>query len=538
MKKNLLLATLVQFALTGAALAADYDLVIRNGRVLDGSGNPWTAADVAIRDGRFAKVGRVEGRGTREIDAHGAYVSPGWIDMMDQSGEALLSNGLAESKLRQGVTTAIGGESGTPVGSAGLAGYFTTLQKQGISLNFGTYYGATQAREEVIGDVAGAPSPAQLGQMKSHVDEAMRAGAMGIATALIYPPATFQSTEELIQLAQVAARYNGIYASHMRDESAKLLEAIRESIEIGERAGIDVEIFHFKAAYAPGWGKLVGEAHTLIENARARGVNIASDMYVYTAGGTGLDVTVPSWVWENGKKRGLERLKDPKLRDKLKAEVASGSETNWSNLVKATGGWQNVVLANAYDPDFEKYRYKSLDYIGKQLNKDPADVAWDIVLGAQPNRAIALFFGMSEPDIETALQWPWMSIGSDASAVTPSDAGGMLHPRTFGTFPRVIAEYVKKRGVITLEDAIRKMTSLPAARMHLFDRGVIREGLKADVTIFDYKAIADTATYENPSALPTGIDYVLVNGQIVIDQGRHTGARPGAVLRGAGYQAP
>jgi N-acyl-D-amino-acid deacylase len=538
MKNQLMLATLVQFALTGAALAADYDVVIRNGRVLDGSGNPWTAADIAIRDGRFAKVGRVEGRGKREIDAHGAYVSPGWIDMMDQSGEALLSNGLAESKLHQGVTTAIGGESGTPVGSAALAGYFTTLEKQGISLNFGTYYGATQAREEVIGDVAGTPSPAQLEQMKSHVDEAMRAGAMGIATALIYPPATFQSTQELIQLAQVAARYDGIYASHMRDESAKLLEAIRESIEIGERAGIDVEIFHFKAAYAPGWGKLVGEAHTLIENARARGVNIASDMYVYTAGGTGLDVTVPSWVWENGKQQGLERLKDPKLRDKLKAEVASGSETNWSNLVKATGGWQNVVLANAYDPAFEKYRYKSLDYIGKQLNKDPADVAWDIVLGAQPNRAIALFFGMSEPDIETALKWPWMSIGSDASAVTISDAGGMLHPRTFGTFPRVIAEYVKKRGVITLEDAIRKMTSLPAARMHLFDRGAIREGLKADVTIFDYKEISDTATYENPSALPTGIDYVLVNGQVVIDQGRHTGAKPGVVLRGAGYQAP
>lgn len=537
MKTQLLFALVAQVALTSAAFAADYDVVIRNGRVLDGSGNPWVAADIAIAHGKIAKVGRVAGRGTREIDAHDAYVSPGWIDMMDQSGEALLSNGLAESKLLQGVTTAIGGESGTPVGSAALPSYFDTLTKQGISLNFGTYYGATQARIEVMGDGAGTPSAAQLEQMKSHVDEAMRAGAMGIATALIYPPATFQSTQELIQLARVAARYDGIYASHMRDESAKLLEAIRESIEIGEQAGIDVEIFHFKAAYAPGWGKLVGEAHTLIENARARGVNIASDMYVYTAGGTGLEVTVPSWVWENGEKKGLERLRDPKLRDKLKAEVAAGSEANWSNLVEATGGWQNVVLANAYDPAFDKYRYKSLDYIGKQLHKDPADVAWDIVLGAQPNRAIALFFGMSEPDIETALKWPWMSIGTDASAVSPEDAAGMLHPRTFGTFPRVIAEYVKKRGVITLEDAIRKMTSLPAARMRLFDRGVIREGLKADVTIFDYKKISDTATYENPRSLPTGIEYVLVNGQIVIDQGRHTGAKPGVVLRGAGYQA-
>lgn len=536
--KTQLLFALAQFALTSAALAADYDVVIRNGRVLDGSGNPWVAADIAIAQGRFVKIGRVEGKGAREIDAHDAYVSPGWIDMMDQSGEALLHDGLAESKLRQGVTSAIAGESGAPVGSAALSGYLATLEKQGISLNFGTYYGATQARVEVMGDGAGVPSAAQLEQMKSHVDEAMKAGAVGIATALIYPPATFQSTDELIQLAQVAARYDGIYASHMRDESSKLLDAIRESIEIGERAGIDVEIFHFKAAYAPGWGKLVGDARTLIEEARARGVNIASDMYLYTAGGTGLDVTVPSWVWKDGKKKGLQRLKDPKLRAKLKAEVAAGSEPNWSNLIEACGGWQNVVLVNAYDPAFEKYRYKSLDYIGKQLNRDPADVAWDMVLGAQPNRAVALFFGMSEPDIETALKWPWMSIGSDASAVSADDAGGMHHPRTFGTFPRVIAEYVKKRGVISLEDAIRKMTSLPAARMHLFDRGVIREGLKADITIFDYREISDTATYEKPNAFPTGIDYVLVNGQIVIDQGRHTGAKPGVVLRGAGYRAP
>lgn len=538
MKFRLLLALLAHFALTSAAIAADYDLVIRNGRVLDGSGNPWVVADVAIAQGRFAKIGHVAGRGTREIDAHGEYVSPGWIDMMDQSGAVLLRDGLAESKLRQGITTAIAGESGAPVGSAALPGYFDSLEKQGISLNFGTYYGATQARIEVMGDGAESPSPTQMDQMKSHVDEAMRAGAMGIATALIYPPASFQSTDELIQLAQVAARYDGIYASHMRDESDKLLDAIRESIEIGKRASIDVEIFHFKAAYAPGWGKLVGEARALIEDARAGGVNIASDMYVYTAGGTGLEVTVPSWVWENGKKKGLQRLKDPKLRARLKAELASDtSPSGWSNLVKATGGWEHVVLVNAYDPAFEKYRYKSLDYIGKQLGKDPADVAWDIVLRAQPNRAVALFFGMSEPDIEAALKWPWMSIGSDASAVVPADTAGALHPRTFGTFPRVIAEYVRKRGVITLEDAIRKMTSLPAARMRLFDRGVIREGLKADVTIFDYQAISDTATYENPMSFPTGIDYVLVNGQIVIDQGRHNGATPGVVLRGAGYRA-
>jgi N-acyl-D-amino-acid deacylase len=516
-----------------------YDLVIRNGRLLDGSGNPWVKADVAIKDGRFAKVGRVEGHGVREIDAQGDYVSPGWIDMMDQSGEVLLKNGLAENKLREGVTSAIAGEGGTPVPSAKISEYFKTLESQGISMNFGSYYGAGQARVEVMGDVAGHPTTPQIEAMKAHVDEAMRAGAMGIATALIYPPDAFQSTEDLIELARVAAKHGGIYASHMRDESAKLLEAIGESIEIGEKTGIQVEIFHFKGAYAPGWGKLVPQAGELIEAARARGVNIASDMYVYTAGGTGLDITVPNWVWEKGAKVGLERLKDPKVRERLKKELAAGSAPGWSNLVQASGGWDHVVLANAFNPKYDRYRYKSIAYIAKQLNQDPADVSWDIVLGAQPNRAMGLYFMMSEPDIEAALRWPWMSIGSDAGAnEAPGkiDAIGLPHPRAYANFPRVIAEYVKKRHVLTLEDAIRKMTSWPATRMRLYDRGVIREGLKADVTVFNFERIDDVANYENPTAYPTGIDYVTVNGRLVIDQGRHTGAKPGSVLRGAGYE--
>jgi len=514
-----------------------YDVVIRNSRLLDGLGNPWVRADVAIKDGRFAKIGRIEGRGVREIDAQGEYVSPGWIDMMDQSGEVLLKNGLAENKLREGVTTAIAGEGGTPVPSAKIADYFKKLETQGISLNFGTYYSSAQARVEVMGDVAGHPSAQQMEGIKAHVDEAMRAGAMGIATALIYPPDSFQSTDDLIELSRVAAKYGGIYASHMRDESAKLLQAISESIEIGEKAGIQVEIFHFKGAYAPGWGKLVPEAGELIEAARARGVNIAADMYVYTAGGTGLDITVPNWVWEQGAKHGLERLKDPSVRARLKKEIAAGSMPGWSNLVEASGGWDHIVLANAFNPKYDRYRFKSLDYIGKQLGQDPADVSWDIVLGAQPNRAMGLFFMMSEPDIATALRWPWMSIGSDAGANEGPgtiDAIGLPHPRAYANFPRVIAEYVKKRRVLTLEDAIRKMTSWPATRMRLYDRGAIREGLKADVTIFNEERIEDVATYENPTSYPLGIDYVLVNGQLVIDQGRHTGAKPGSVLRGAG----
>lgn len=523
-----------------AASTPEYDLVVRHGRLLDGEGNPYIEGDVAIKAGRIVKIGRIEGHGKHEIDASGDYVTPGWIDMMDQSGEVLLKNGLAENKLREGVTTAIAGEGGTPVPAAKLDSYFKQLESQGISLNFGTYYSSAQARVEVMGDGAGKPTAAQMNAMKQRVDTAMRSGAMGIATALIYPPDSFQSTDDLIELAQVAARYGGIYASHMRDESADLLKAISESIEIGEKTGIQVEIFHFKGAYAPGWGKLVPAAGALIDSARARGVAIAADMYLYTAGGTGLDITVPNWLWRDGEKKGLEQLADPKVRVRLKQDVAKGSAPGWSNLVAASGGWDHVVLANAFNPKYDAYRFKSIAYIAKALKQDPEDVAWDIVLQAQPKRAMALYFMMSESDIETALRWPWMSIGSDAGANEGAgtiDAIGLPHPRAYANFPRLIAEYVKRRHVLSLEDAVRKVTSLPAARMHLFDRGALREGLKADLTVFNYDRIDDVADYEHPTAYPTGIDYVLVNGTLVVDRGHHTGAKPGTVLRGPGYDA-
>ena len=387
-----------------------------------------------------------------------------------------------------------------------------------------------------MGDGAGAPTPAQLEKMKELVATAMRAGAVGIATALIYPPDSFQSTQDLIELAKVAAQYNGIYASHMRDESAALLSAIGESIQIGEQAGIQVEVFHFKGAYQPGWGQLVPQALALIDGARARGVNIGADMYLYAAGGTGLDITVPNWVWERGVERGLKQLRSPRVRERLKRELQAGSQPGWSNLVHASGGWDHVVLANAFSERYDAYRYKSIEDIGRQLNRDPADVAWDILLEAAPKRAMALFFMMSEGDIETALKAPWMAIGSDAAATErlgDMDALGLPHPRSYGNFPRVIAEYVRKRKVLTLEDAVRKLSSLPATRMRLFDRGALREGLWADLTIFDFDRIQDNATYENPVAVPTGIDYVLVNGQIVVDEGKHTGAKPGKVLRGS-----
>jgi N-acyl-D-amino-acid deacylase len=526
-------------ALAAERSAPAYDLVIRGGRVLDGAGNPWVRADIAIKDGHFVKIGKIEGRGAREIDVRGDYVSPGWIDMMDQSGGVLPRNGLAQNKILEGVTTAIAGEGGAPTPSAGIAAYFASLETSGISLNWGTYYGPGQARVEVMGDADGRPTPTQMDAMKADVAEAMRAGAMGLGTALIYPPLSFQTTDELVELSKVAASYGGIYASHMRDESKDLLKAIDESIEIGERAGIQVEIFHFKAAYAPQFGKLAPLAGAKIQAARDRGVNIAADMYLYTAGGTGLSITVPNWVYADGEAKALERLKDPTVRAKLKKEVAAGSEPGWSNLVEASGGWDHIVLENAYNPRWDKYRFKTIAAIAAQERKDPADIAWDIVLDAQPHRAMALFYMMDEKDIETAVRWPWMSIGSDAgSSLVPGEieATGLLHPRAYGNFPRLIAEYVRKRHVLTLEDAVRKMTSWPASRMKLYDRGVIREGMWADLTIFDYGRIEDAATYADPMAFAKGIDYVVVNGQIVADHGQHTGARPGKVLRGPGYQ--
>lgn len=541
-----LVLTVAMMCIHSGALAQEnsdtkkYDTVIRNGRVLDGLGNPWVYADIAIRNGRIVAVGHVDGPGKREIDANGRYVSPGWIDLMDQSGEVLRTRGLAENKLLQGVTSAIGGEGGTPVPAEQIAEYFKELETKGIAMNFGTYYSSAQARVAVMGDGAGAPSAQQLEAMKSRVDTAMQAGAMGIATALIYPPDSFQSTADLIELAKVAAKYGGIYASHMRDESAGLLTAIGESIEIGERAGIQVEIFHFKGAYQPGWGKLVPQAIDQINAARSRGVSINADMYLYTAGGTGLDITVPNWVFEQGSEQAIKRLKNRRIRERLKREVAAGSLPGWSNLIEASGGWDQVVLANAFNPRYDKYRYKSIQHIAQELGRDPPDVAWDILLEAQPNRAMALFFMMSENDIEMALKAPWMGIGSDAAATEQlgkMDALGLPHPRSYGTFPRLIAEYVRKRGVITLEDAVRKMSSLAATRMRQFDRGAIRAGMWADITVFDYEHIQDNATYEAPMATPTGIDYVLVNGEVVIDGGRHTGKKPGRVLRGGGYRS-
>jgi N-acyl-D-aspartate/D-glutamate deacylase len=521
-----------------SAQGPQYDVVIRGGRVLDGAGNPWIRADVAIQEGKFVAIGKVNGEGRLELDATGKYVSPGWIDMMDQSGHVLPENGNAENKLRMGVTTAIGGEGGTPVPAPEVGAYFEDLKSKGISINFGSYFSATQARVEIMGHENREPTPEELERMRAIVDEAMRAGAMGLTTALIYPPSSFHKTDELIELAKVAGRYGRVYASHVRGEGKELVEAVEEAIEIGERGGIPVEIFHLKAAYQPGWGTLMQAAAVAIERARARGVDVAADLYPYTAGGTGLEATVPSWVFDGGSEVARERLADPEVRTRLKREIETGSP-GWWNILEAADGWDNVVVVNTANPENARFEGKTVTEIAQEWGKEPADAAWDLVLEGQ-GRVLAIYHLMSERDIRTALSYPWTSIGSDAgAALNPgeTDGLGLPHPRSYGTFPRIIARYVREMGVLSLEDAIRKMTSWPATRMRITDRGLIRDGMWADVVVFDYEAIQDRATWDEPLLFPVGIDYVLVNGEVVIDHGKHTGARPGHVLYGHGHRA-
>ena len=382
----------------------EYDLVIRNGRVLDGAGNPWVRADVGISKGRIAKLGLVTGKGRREIDA----TRPLRLTRLDRHdgplGRVLLESPAAENKLRMGVTTLIGGEGGTPVPAESISIYFSRLERQGIAVNFGSYYSAAQARVHVMGDGAGTPTPAQLAKMKSDVTLAMQAGALGISSALIYPPDSYQSTADLIELAKVVSPCGGFYATHMRDESENLVSGIREAVEIGEKGGVKVEIFHLKAAFAPGWGRLMPQALAEIDSARGRGVDVAADLYPYPAGGTGLSITVPNWVFAEGEEKGYARLRDPAVRERLKREVAAGSQPGWSNLVQASGGWDRVVLANPFNKKYAAYHMKSIAAIATALGRDPADVAWDIVLDALPNRAMALFFMMDERDIESALR--------------------------------------------------------------------------------------------------------------------------------------
>jgi N-acyl-D-amino-acid deacylase len=512
-----------------------FDVVIRGGRVLDGTGNPWIGADVAIRDGRFVRIGQIKERGRVEIDARGKYVSPGWIDMMDQSGGALLQNGRAETKLQEGVTTAIAGEDSPPVHIDSLAAYFRRLERQGISVNFGTYVSEVQMRVALLGQSARDPTAAELDSMRTLMAVAMKQGALGMTTALIYPPMSYTKTPELIALAKVAGQYGGIYASHIRGEGKEVLDAIREAIQIGREGHLPVEVYHLKVAYAPAWGVLMPKVGALIDSARQAGLEVSADMYVYTAGGTGLDAVIPAWAHEGGDDSLRARLANPKVRARLTREVLTGSP-GWWNIVETAGGWDHIMLADARNPANARFDGQSITAIARAWHKTPTDAAFDLVAQGH-GRTTALYFMMSEGDIETALRFPWTSIGSDAgAAVHPGalDTLDLPHPRAYGNFPRVIAHYVRERHTLTLPEAIRKMTSWPASRMRLADRGVIKEGTWADVTVFDYDSLEDRATYAHPYLAPSGIDYVLVNGTVVIDHGKHTGTRPGKVLWGPG----
>ena len=522
----------------GLALAAypqpGYDILITGGRVLDGAGNPWVAANLAIKGDRIVRIGRFTAPAARVIDATGLYVAPGFIDIMDQSGAVLRRDGTAQSKVRQGVTTAVAGEGGTPVPPADLDGYFATLEKQGISLNFGTFVSAAQARTAILQSANRDPSREELDRMKAIVEAGMQHGALGLTTALIYPPESYSKTPELIELAKVAARYGGIYASHVRDEGLGVLDAIGEAIEIGEKAGLPVEIFHLKVAHRAGWKTMLPKIDALVRAARARGVDVTADQYPYTASSTGLEACIPAWAAEGGAAERNKRLKDPAIRARIRNEMAHGAP-GWFNRIDAVGSWKNIVIASMPPGGDQHYVGLSIDAIARERQQPPEDTVMDLV--SQATGGInALYFMMSEDDVRTAMTYPWVSVGSDAAAGSIETAQGRGHPRQYGTFARIIARYVREAKVLTLENAIRRMTSLPATKLHLGGRGVLTEGSFADLVMFDYERIEDTATYEAPHQYPKGIPYVLVNGQLVVDNGQHTGARPGRVIYGPGRQ--
>jgi N-acyl-D-amino-acid deacylase len=536
LRKHLLLGIVFLSSCTALAQPGLYDVLIKGGRVLDGAGNPWFSADIAIAGDRIVRIGRFEATARRVIDARGLYVAPGFIDMMDQSAGALYRDGRVQSKIRQGVTTAIAGEGGTSGPAEELDKDFAELTAKGISINFGTYVSAAQARMAVLGSANRDPDPQELDKMRAVIDAAMKRGALGMTTALIYPPGSYAKTPELIELAKVAARYGGIYATHVRDEGEGVLAGIGEAVEIGEKAGLPVEIYHLKVAHKKYWGKTMPKINDLVLAARGRGIEVTADQYPYTAGGTGLEACIPAWAAEGGAEERNRRLKDPEIRKRIKREMQQGSP-GWWNIVQASGSWKNVFIASM--PDGGEKRYEGMDIasIARLLKKTPEDTVIDLV-AAFPNRISALYFMMSEGDVKTAMQYPWVSVGSDAGSGSVETARGKVHPRQYGTFPRIIARYVRESKVLSLENAVRRMTSLPAGKLHIGGRGLLQEGNFADIVIFDLDKIEDTATYENPYQYPKGIPYVLVNGQVVIDKGEHTGATPGRIIYGGGKATP
>ncbi|HZT74942.1 MAG TPA: D-aminoacylase [Terriglobales bacterium] len=540
---------------SGEATAA-YDLVIRNGHIIDGTGSPWYAGDIGIRGGRIAAIGNLaHARARRTLDAAGRVVAPGFIDMLGQSEVTILVNPHVPSKIFQGITTEITGEGDSiaPQSAATLADergefahyhvtptwrtlaqYFARLRRQGIGINLGTYVGATQVRRYVIGDGDRAATPAELARMQALVAEAMREGAMGVSSALQYPPAPYASTEELIALARVAARYGGIYATHMRSEGDGEMAALAEVARIARAAQVPVEIFHLKAGGKANWGKMP-QIVAFLDRARGEGLDIEADTYAYTAWNNDLAAFIPPWAHDGGDVQMLARLKDPATRARIRKDLETPSSA-WDNEWQEVAGPEGVLISSVGNPALLPLEGKTLAEVAAAWHEDAMDALFDLLIRDHAYTNVSVF-AMSEPDVELALRQPWVSIDNDYSGVAPTGLLGEehAHPRAYGTFPRIIRKFVRQEHLLTLPEAIRKFSALPAQRMRLTDRGVLKKGMWADIVIFDPARVRDLATYADPNRLSEGMDYVLVNGVPVIANGKMTEALPGQVLLGPGY---
>jgi dihydroorotase/N-acyl-D-amino-acid deacylase len=536
------------------AVGQQYDVVIRNGHIVDGTGSPWYAADLAIKDGRIARIGRIDAASAAKvIDAHGLTVAPGFIDMLGQSEGSILVNPHLPSKIFQGITTEITGE-GNSIAPANdrmisedragfdhykitqdwhdFQGYFKRLETQGIGINLASYVGATTVRRMVIGNDDRAPTAEELVRMEELVREAMRQGAMGVSTSLQYAPAPYAKTEELIALASVAASYGGIYATHMRSEGDGVFDALDETFRIGREAGIPVEIWHLKAAGKPNWGKMP-EIVKRIDAARAAGIDVAADTYAYTAWSNTFSAFVPPWAHDGGDAAMVARIKDPAQRAKIRETMLH--DRNWDNEWLEIAGPEGVTISSTVVERLRPLQGKNIAEIAKAQGKDAIDCILDLI--AEDPAMEVVVEGMSEADVADALKQPWVSVDNDSQGASPEGILGQEHPhpRGYGAFPRILRKYVREEHLLTLPDAIRKFSALPAQRLRLADRGVIKDGMWADVVIFDPEKIRDLATYETPNQLSVGMEYVLVNGVPVIAEGKMTQALPGKVLRGPGF---
>jgi len=554
-KLNLLLAILLLLVADSPAQSAPFDIVITSGHIIDGTGSPWYSGDLGIRDGKVAAIGNLAAAPRkRTIDAAGKVVAPGFIDMLGQSELTILVDPRLPSKIYQGITTEITGEGGSiaPLNDAIIQTdhtgyehyhitpdwrtfrqYFARIEKQGMGINLASYVGATQVRRMVLGDVNIQPTLEQLEQMKALVRDAMKDGTVGVSTALEYAPAPYANTDELIALATEGGRFGGIYSTHMRDESNSVLEAIDEALRIGREAHVPVEIWHIKVAGRNNWGRMP-EVVAKINAARAAGADVTADTYAYTAWFNDFSAFIPPWAHDGGTAKLVERLKDSAIRERIRKDMLTPSN-DWDNEWQEIPGPEAVMIGVVENPKMLPLQGKRLSEIAKLWNKDPMEALFDFLI-EDPNTGVAVF-GMSQTDVTLALQQPWVAVDNDSSGTSPDGILGQEHPhpRAYGTFPRILRKYVREDKALSLEDAIRKFSALPAQRLRLTDRGVLKSGMWADVVIFDPATVRDLATFDNPNQLSEGVDYVLVNGVPVVDQSRMTGALPGKVLRGAGY---